>query len=72
MKLDIKITSGNVYDGSGSEPYVADVGVNGDAIVAIGDLSDASATSCIDATGKAVTPGFIDLHTHSDASFPHR
>lgn len=69
MELDIKITSGKVYDGSGSEPYVADVGINGDSIVAIGDLSDASGAKCIDASGKAVTPGFIDLHTHSDASF---
>ena len=69
MDLDIKITSGIVYDGSGSEPFVADVGIRGDAIVAVGDLSSAGAAMRIDASGKAVTPGFIDVHTHSDASF---
>ena len=69
MKLDIKISSGSVYDGSGSEPYAADVGITGDAIVAIGDLSATAAAVEIEANGRAVTPGFIDLHTHSDASF---
>ena len=69
MQLDIKLMAGNVYDGSGSEPFTADVGIFGDRIVAIGDLSHADASRCIDAAGSAVTPGFIDLHTHSDASF---
>ena len=67
--LDIKIVGGTVHDGSGLAGTPADVGINGDTIETVGDLSTAEAKLTIDANGKAVTPGFIDLHTHSDASF---
>ena len=67
--LDIKIIGGTVHDGSGLTGVSADVGINGDTIETVGDLSNADAKLTIDAVGKAVTPGFIDLHTHSDASF---
>lgn len=67
--LDIKITGGTVHDGSGLAGIAADVGIKGDTIETIGDLTGAESKLTIDATGKAVTPGFIDLHTHSDASF---
>ena len=67
--FDIKIIEGTVYDGSGGPSYQADIGINGASIVAIGDLSHADAREIVDASGKAVTPGFIDLHTHSDSSF---
>lgn len=63
-KYDLIIKGGTVYDGSGSEPTVTDVGINGDIIEAISDLSGAEATKIIDANGMAVSPGFIDLHTH--------
>lgn len=67
--LDIKIINGSIIDGSGAPAYKGDVGIEGDKIVAIGDLKDAEAKKVIDATGKFVTPGFIDIHTHSDYSF---
>ena len=67
--LDITIVGGEVHDGSGLPGVLADVGIVGDTIETVGDLSDAEAKLTIDATGKSVTPGFIDIHTHSDASF---
>ena len=67
--LDIKIVGGTVHDGSGLPGVVADVGIVGDVIETVGDLSDAEAKVAINAVGKSVTPGFIDLHAHSDASF---
>ncbi len=67
--FDIKIVGGTVHDGSGLPGISGDVGINGDSIEVVGDLGNAEATLTIDASGKVVTPGFIDLHTHSDASF---
>lgn len=55
------IRNGKIYDGSGGEPYVADIGINGDSIVEIGDLSGAQANFIIDANGMAVAPGFINM-----------
>jgi len=64
QSFDIVIRNGRVLDGSGN-PYVfADVGIRGDEIAAIGDLSNATADRVIDAEGKYVTPGFIALHEH--------
>lgn len=67
MAHDLIIRNGTVVDGTGAAGYRADVAIDGDRIVAIGDLSDQVATKEIDATGMSVTPGFIDLHTHLDA-----
>ena len=65
--FDILIKNGKVYDGSGAEGFVADVAVQNGKIAAVGtDLKDAK--QVIDATGLAVTPGFIDSHSHSDAA----
>lgn len=64
--FDIKIINGTVIDGSGKERYRADIGIIGDKIVEIGNFSVAPASHIIDATGKIVAPGFIDVHTHSD------
>lgn len=66
--LDIKIIGGTIVDGTGTRGYRADLGIQGDKIVAIGDLSEAEARETIDATGEIVAPGFIDMHTHSDIS----
>jgi N-acyl-D-amino-acid deacylase len=65
---DIRIVNGEVIDGSGHGRVRADVGIRGDRIVAIGDLSRASSTTTIDASHQVVTPGFIDLLGHSESS----
>lgn len=67
MSHQLIIRGGTVVDGTGAEPVRADVAIDGDRISAIGDLSDATAAEEIDATGKFVSPGFVDLHTHLDA-----
>ena len=65
---DLLIRNARIIDGTGSAAYAADVGVAGDEIAAIGKL-EGDAAKTIDASGLVVTPGFIDLHTHSDMSF---
>ncbi|NKB23187.1 MAG: amidohydrolase family protein [Kiritimatiellae bacterium] len=65
--LDIKIFGGRVFDGCGSDPLWADIGIQRDRIVEVGDFSKAEAITEIDANGKYVCPGFIDVHSHSDA-----
>ena len=64
--FDLLINGGRLVDGSGSSEQLADVGINGDRIDAIGDLKTADALSRIDATGQIVCPGFIDSHSHAD------
>jgi N-acyl-D-amino-acid deacylase len=61
QEYDVIIRGGNVYDGSGSKPVVADVGINADTIAFIGDLSDAVGKKEVDAAGMAVSPGFINM-----------
>jgi N-acyl-D-amino-acid deacylase len=65
---DLLIKNGLIIDGTGTAPYRADVAVKDRDIVAIGQLSGDVPTT-IDAKGQVVSPGFIDLHTHSDLSF---
>ncbi len=57
---DVLITDGLIYDGNGGAPYVADIGINGDRVAAIGEL-DGNAELTIDASGLAVAPGFINM-----------
>ncbi|HVG23226.1 MAG TPA: D-aminoacylase [Thermoanaerobaculia bacterium] len=59
--LDLKITNGRIVDGTGAPWYRGDVGVRGDRIIAIGDLANTPAAMTIDAGGRMVAPGFIDL-----------
>ena len=66
MTLDVLITGGWVVDGTGNPPYPADVAIAGDRIVDVGRLPGAQADRIVDATGRVVTPGFIDAHSHSD------
>jgi N-acyl-D-amino-acid deacylase len=58
---DTIIRNGLIYDGNGGEPYQADVAINADTIAFIGDLKNASAKNEIDANGKAIAPGFINM-----------
>lgn len=61
------IRNGAVYDGSGAPPIEADLGIRGDTIATVGAIpEDADAAEVIDATGHAVSPGFIDVHSHDD------
>jgi N-acyl-D-amino-acid deacylase len=60
-QYDVVIRNGTIYDGSGSPGYVGDLAVNGDAIAAIGDIGRATGRTEIDATGLAVSPGFINM-----------
>ena len=64
--MDVVIRGGTIYDGRGTDPFVADVGIRDGVIVAVGDVAQAGAEE-IDARGKIVTPGFVDIHTHFDA-----
>src|SRR5580658_8070248 len=63
--FDLVIRGGVVADGTGDEPFEADVAIAGDSIVAVGKVAGAGAEE-IDAKGKLVTPGFVDIHTHYD------
>jgi len=62
---DLVIRSGRVFDGSGDAPVLADVAVKDGLIAAVGEIAGAGAEE-IDATGRIVTPGFVDIHTHYD------
>ena len=66
--FDIIIKGGTVYDGSGRPPRRADIGIKGDRIAAVGNLSRASSPTIIDARGQAVAPGFINMLSHSESS----
>ena len=65
MDYDLVIRGGTIVDGSGDAPRLADVGVRDGRIAAIGP-GLAAGTEEIDATGRIVTPGFVDVHTHYD------
>ena len=62
---DILFTGGEVIDGTGEKRVRADVAVTGERISAIGDLGEMRAGRTVDASGRIVAPGFIDVHAHS-------
>ena len=66
MNVDLAITNGRVLDGTGSPAQRGSVAIEGDRIVAVGPEADRKARRTIDAEGMVVSPGFIDMHTHSD------
>jgi N-acyl-D-amino-acid deacylase len=63
---DVLITGGRVLDGTGNPWFRADIGIVDGRIAAVGNLSGARATRTVDATGRFVAPGFIDIHSHAD------
>ncbi|MGA6957108.1 MAG: D-alanyl-D-alanine carboxypeptidase, partial [Candidatus Acidiferrales bacterium] len=66
--FDVLIKNGHILDGAGGPWYAADIGIRGDRIAAIGNLQDAKATKVIDATGRIVSPGFIDMLGQSETA----
>jgi N-acyl-D-amino-acid deacylase len=66
LRCDLIIRNATVFDGLGGPRFTADVGVNGDRIVAVGDLGASEADREVYADGMALAPGFIDAHTHDD------
>ena len=64
--LDVLIVGGTVVDGSGAPAKRADVGIEGDRIAFVGRANGATARRLVDATGRVVAPGVIDIHTHAD------
>jgi N-acyl-D-amino-acid deacylase len=66
MALDVIIRGGQLADGSGGALRSIDIGFQGDTIVRIGALKDEASRISVDATGLIVSPGFVDVHTHSD------
>jgi N-acyl-D-amino-acid deacylase len=67
-KYDVIIRNGIIYDGSGNNPFEADIAINADTIAFIGDLHNANASKEIDAKGRAVTPGFINMLSWANES----
>ena len=65
MTYDLVIRGGTVIDGSGNAPFEADISIDGSRITAVDKVEGRSKTE-IDARGKIVTPGFVDIHTHYD------
>ena len=66
LRFDVVIRGGSIIDGTGGPARAGDLGIDGGRIAAIGDLSAARGEWEVDARGKAVAPGFIDVHTHDD------
>ena len=66
QRFDLLIKNGRVFDGSGNPWFPADIAVAGGRIVAVGRLGEVQAGRVIDASGKYVSPGFIDIHSHAD------
>ena len=65
QKYDILIVNGKIIDGTGKAAYTGNLAITDDRIVAIGDV-DGKAETKIDASGLIISPGFIDIHTHSE------
>lgn len=65
-RFDVIIRNGMIYDGTGGLPFKKDIGIQGDTITVLDNLSTATADRIIEAAGLAVSPGFVDIHSHTD------
>ncbi len=63
--LSVILAGGSVFSGNDAEPVVADIGIRGNRVVEIGDLSQRQADLRLDVAGLAVVPGFVDIHSHA-------
>ena len=68
MMFDYLICNAQVLDGTGADAFRADVGISGGRIAAVGELASAEAARRLDAAGRTLTPGFLDIHRHTDAA----
>ncbi|MFQ6111638.1 MAG: hypothetical protein ACE5LX_06350 [Nitrospinota bacterium] len=66
MVFDLLVRGGRVLDGTGNPWFFADIGIKGERIEAIGRLEGSQASEVLEARGLTITPGFIDMHTHSE------
>ena len=66
LSFDLIVHGGLIIDGSGLKPFKADIGIKDGRITEVGDLDLLDASEVVDASGLAVAPGFIDMHSHSD------
>jgi N-acyl-D-amino-acid deacylase len=71
-RFDLLIRDARIVDGTGAARRGGDIGVRGDRIAAVGDLSGARADRVVDAAGRVLAPGFIDVHTHVEGNLPAR
>jgi len=71
LRYDKILADATIYDGTGRVPFHSDLGVIGDRIAALGDLSEAETADRISLSGLALCPGFIDVHDHVDFSAAH-
>ena len=65
--FDVVVRGGRVIDGTGNPWFIADIGIKGDSITAVAPLLSATGARVVDATGLVVSPGFIDVHSHSES-----
>jgi N-acyl-D-amino-acid deacylase len=63
---DLLIKDGNIVDGSGRKPFLGDIAIKDGRVAAVGKLGSEAARETIDAAGRMVAPGFVDIHTHYD------
>src|ERR1043166_2527230 len=68
LSYTVLIRGGTIYDGSGGTPYVGDVALKGDRIVYVGPHAPGRGARTVDASGKAVSPGFINMLAHPEES----
>lgn len=68
--FDVVLKGGTILDGTGGAAFLADLGITGDTIQAIGSISTEQGKQILDVTGLHISPGFIDIHSHSDFTIP--